>query len=450
GVTPEEPKLVQEFKAIYKTCYDLIKEISRNLEGFNSRSKDSDYRLFRLDELDKFNPSVADFDKVTQQAESSASALELKEGLSQLLSALENEESSVNSVLWGVAKGLSRLEEKASGPALTELHGRAETLARGIDELNYEISRLLSSVDVDEESIEEAQKRVFDYQELFRKHGVKDIGALLSEYERLKTECLSQEEATIKFKADLDKAFQLSKQVRSAAETLSKHRMKAGERIKKTVEKELSELAMAGAKFDICWEDCDGLKAGLDFASFKSSQLDSLSRSIDETWTGMGTEGFERAEFMLASNPGEPVLPLLKVASGGELSRIMLALKKALVADADTCVLVFDEIDTGISGRIADVVGKKMYELSRDFQVLCISHLPQVAVYADTHFLVKKEAKGVRTESRIIPLTSEESASEIARLLSGSEVSKSSLANAKNLIQKAKSHETKQRRGLNY
>ena len=130
-------------------------------------------------------------------------------------------------------------------------------------------------------------------------------------------------------------------------------------------------------------------------------------------------------------------MPLAKVASGGELSRVMLALKKSLTVDAETCVLVFDEIDAGISGRVADVVGRKMRELADHFQVLCISHLPQVAVYADTHFLVEKSGKKSRTESSIRRLSKDESAKEIARLLSGSEVSSSSLANAKHLIQLA-------------
>src|SRR5262249_17109661 len=137
-------------------------------------------------------------------------------------------------------------------------------------------------------------------------------------------------------------------------------------------------------------------------------------------------------------NPGEPMLPLTKMASGGELSRIMLAMKKALAADAETCVLVFDEIDTGISGRVADVVGSKMSELAADFQVICISHLPQVAVYADSHFLVRKEGRGERTESSIVRLSGDESAREIARLLSGAEVSPPSLANARSLIERAK------------
>lgn len=435
----------QEFQKCYKNTVESLKSLEKQLEIYRTRSKDFDYRLFRLQELEKFEPSLDDFEKVKHISESSDVAVELKEGLTKILGALENDEGSVNSALWNVAKDLSRLGNKQNNEELQSLNNKAEKIASEIDDLSYSINRLASSLDIDESSIEEAQKRVFGYQELFRKHGVKEIDSLLHEYEKLKTECLSQEEAGLKFQDQLHEVLEAAKVLRGLAEKLSKMRLKAGQHIKKSVESELSELAMPGAKFDICWDELESRDFQLDFSGFDNERLDNLSREMTEVMKGMGPEGFEKAEFMLASNPGEPVLPLLRVASGGELSRIMLALKKALVADADTCVLVFDEIDTGISGRVADVVGRKMQSLSESFQVLCISHLPQVAVYADSHFLVKKEAKtksnkekAVRTESTIVRLTKEESAAEIARLLSGSEVSKTSLANAKSLIQKAK------------
>jgi DNA repair protein RecN (Recombination protein N) len=147
--------------------------------------------------------------------------------------------------------------------------------------------------------------------------------------------------------------------------------------------------------------------------------------------------GSERAEFYLAANKGEASLPLSKVASGGEVSRIMLALKKALVVGAETCVLVFDEIDTGISGRVADIVGQKISELAGFCQIICISHLPQVAAYADRHYIVKKIEGKDRTESTITQLSKSERLEEIARLLSGDKVTKASLDHAKSLVSEA-------------
>jgi DNA repair protein RecN (Recombination protein N) len=145
----------------------------------------------------------------------------------------------------------------------------------------------------------------------------------------------------------------------------------------------------------------------------------------------------------LAANKGEVSLPLAKVASGGEVSRIMLALKKALVVGAETCVLVFDEIDTGISGRVADIVGQKIAELSGYCQILCISHLPQVAAYADRHYVVQKIEGKDRTESTIKNLSDADHLKEIARLLSGDKLTQASLDHAKNLVSEAKSRRNK-------
>ena len=194
---------------------------------------------------------------------------------------------------------------------------------------------------------------------------------------------------------------------------------------------------MVGAKFDFEWVKIDRNITELSLSGV-DSKLHLAFEKIANTLKCMGPSGSEKVHFLLSSNPGEPMLPLVKSASGGELSRIMLAIKKTLAADAETCVLVFDEIDTGISGSVADVVGRKMRELAAHFQVICISHLPQVAVYADTHCLVKKQGNKNRTETQIIRLSIEDSAKEIARLLSGKDVSPSSLAHAKNLMAQAR------------
>jgi DNA repair protein RecN (Recombination protein N) len=222
-----------------------------------------------------------------------------------------------------------------------------------------------------------------------------------------------------------------------AAVKLTETRKKASQILKKKVEKEIHELSMPGARLDFEWASVDKGPVELSLAAIDGK----LQMKFEKTLEGIShisPHGSEKVQFLLASNPGEPTLPLVKSASGGELSRIMLALKKTLAADAETCVLVFDEIDTGISGSTADVVGRKMRELAAHFQVLCISHLPQVAVYADTHCLVKKQGKKNRTETEIVKLSQDESAKEIARLLSGREVTPSSLSHAKNLMAQAK------------
>lgn len=439
-----DPQRVKDFKKQYQAVMESIKGVHNSIDSAQTGTKDLDYRLFRLQELDAFNPSQKDYEALKEMTDNSKSAVELKEGLGQVLNVLEGEQGSLNSLMWNAIKKLGRVCEKGLLSDLDPLKEKGESVAADLDNFTFELSRILNSLEVDESTLEKAHERLYGYQELFRKHGVRDVESLISEHNKLKLDCLSREGIAEKLEKDLGALLADSRKLSDAASQLSKLRMKAGNSIKKTVEKELSELAMSGAKFDISWEDSDIEHSLPELAFLENDKLIQLATQVSETLKGIGPVGYELSEFMLASNPGEPVLPLLRVASGGELSRIMLALKKALVADADTCVLVFDEIDTGISGRVADVVGKKMRKLSDSFQVLCISHLPQVAVYADTHFLVKKEAKSglksdksLRTESTIVRLTQEQSTAEIARLLSGSEVSKAGLANAKALRERA-------------
>jgi len=440
----EDKKIVEVYREEFRKCFSEVRKIEELIESFVSGRKDLDYHLFRLQELETFSPAVEDFIASKELTDTSRTSVALKEGLAHVLSNLEVDGQSLTSVLWDSVKKLTRLNEKVESSELEGFRNRAESLASEVDNFSYDLNRLLSSLDLDEDKIEQAHKRLFGYQELLRKHGVREVEELVQIQEKLRKDCLSQEDLTADLEKQLEGLIAQGEKIVQVAKALSNQRFKAAHRIKKAVESELAELAMPGVVFDVLWAEVDPREWKLDCQSFGSKRLIGLSQKLGELLQSLGSDGFERAEFMLASNPGEPLLPLLRVASGGELSRIMLALKKALVADAETCVLVFDEIDTGISGRVADVVGRKMKSLAQAFQVLCISHLPQVAVYADTHFLVKKEAKSkkskdqaVRTESTIIQLTRAESTAEIARLLSGSEVSKAGLANAKALMEKA-------------
>jgi len=429
---------LKKYKAGYRQCAGKMRELEDLLADFQSGRRDLDYRLFRLKELQEFHPTLSDYMEAKERTDSSRSAVEMKEGLATILEVLGNSEAAVNRNLWDAVKKIGRLADKLQDPQLQELKDKAETLASEVDNLDFELSRLAQNADVDEESLEKAHRRLFGYQELFRKHSVTDIESLLREYEKLQRDCLSQEELGENLERELKALAQSAESLGNHAREISRLRLKAASRVKEMVEKELSDLAMPGAVFDVLWDSVEPKKWSLNCSAFEREALNALSDKVVSLLEPLGGEGMERAEFMLAANPGEPVLPLLRVASGGELSRIMLALKKAIVADADTCVLVFDEIDTGISGRVADVVGKKMKSLSKAFQVICISHLPQVAAYADTHFLVHKKSKSERTQSRISKLSPQESTAEIARLLSGSEVSQAGLLNAKALQDKAR------------
>ena len=152
----------------------------------------------------------------------------------------------------------------------------------------------------------------------------------------------------------------------------------------------------------------------------------------------LSSKGMDRVEFLISPNFGEEVKPLAKIASGGELSRMMLAMKRILAGVGGRQVLIFDEVDSGIGGAIAEVVGRKLRELSKNHQVICVTHLPQIACYADTHYSVRKEVKGGRTLTRVERLEKERAVDEIARMLGGVTVTEKTTAHAKEMIETAR------------
>ena len=191
-----------------------------------------------------------------------------------------------------------------------------------------------------------------------------------------------------------------------------------------------------------------GARISLEFIPVTSRYLlehfDRLEPNLQSEWAkaidklqGISSHGSEKPVIHLASNPGENPQPLEKIASGGEISRIMLSLKKVLSSGADACVLVFDEVDTGISGEVASRVGRKLKELSASFQLICISHLAQVASFGDRHFKVAKIQDSGRTYTNIERLEDEQSTEEIARLMSGDGVTSASIQHARILKDKA-------------
>jgi DNA repair protein RecN (Recombination protein N) len=431
----DAPALRESVRDLGKKCSESVSALSQLLRTCEEKQRQSDYLVFRLEALQKFDPTQADYEKVQAYCGRAEKARKTLEPIQKAFSLLEGEEGNESpaQIAREAAKSLSSL-----GGAEGQLGERVLQSARELDDVCFELGRLLSKMEVDESELEASQDRLFGYQDLFRKAAVRDIEALLAQQASLSAELALVQNAEEQLERILQGLLQSTKELSKACEKLSVARGQAASVIKENVENELGDLHMPGSVFQAEFTPVLRECPKLDWAAF-DPKLASQWEKIATVLSKVSSQGAETAQFFLSANPGEPPLPLAKVASGGELSRIMLALKKALAADAETCVLVFDEIDSGISGRVADVVGRKMRELATGFQVLCISHLPQVAVYADAHFLVTKTGKGERTQSSIIPLSKQESAQEIARLLSGQEVSESSLENAMTLIGAAQS-----------
>ena len=432
-----DKSLPRRFSAAYQLILEELHVLSAMASDFSAKRRDCDYLNYRCEELAAFAPSQEDFDRVQDLCRRGHHMMALIKGLEEAQGAVDQGAGgdTLARSVWDAGRILGRLATLS--PVLAELSDQAQSVAAQIEELSFGIGKALSEVEVDDQDLEQAQERLAGYQELLRKLSLQQVSELLSEQLRLSSELGFLQSAAAEVGARLKQLKAGVVGLAAAAAQLSEARRQAQGIVKMRIEKDMHELAMPGATMEVELIPLRRTISDFGFAVFGTEAAEAWAE-IADILTGLGEQGAEKAQFMLAANEGEAMLPLHKIASGGEISRVMLALKKALAVGADTCILVFDEIDAGISGRVADVVGRKMQELATDFQVICISHLAQVAAYGDAHFFVHKLSKDQRTESTITKLSLKASEEEIARLLSGAEVTASSLANARGLLKKAR------------
>lgn len=416
----------------------LYQDIRKRLEQFLTRRREQDYLQFRFKELEEFEPSAEDHAEISRICTEAKQYMQEQKVLQQLQ--MIQDESYNGKSLSAAVRDILRISDSSKLiKASSELAGVLDQLrdvGSIFDELSYHVGRIVDDQDLSEEALETHESRLAEYQRLFRKLGVRTIEEMMEEYERLDQELsyvrVAPDELSDKIKALLKQLEDIDKIGRQ----LSSARQKAADQARKKIESELHDLNMSGAKINFEFQPIRQSIPDLDLLDFSEETKKNWAKCVD-ILSESSRLGREKGQFLLAANPGEGFKPLAKVASGGEISRIMLGFKKILSAGANTCVMVFDEIDTGISGHTADIVGSKLKGLSDSFQVICISHLAQVAAYGDGHFKVEKVQKKGSTESNIFRLDGAQSESEIARLLSGMKVTPSSLQNARQLISAA-------------
>ncbi|MCJ7704308.1 MAG: DNA repair protein RecN [Desulfobacterales bacterium] len=299
-------------------------------------------------------------------------------------------------------------EMAAIDPSLSEVIKSLETTSIQLEEVAISLRDYLRRIEVDPMRLEEVANRLEEIDRLKRKYGpsVEEVLRFKGKVEEALSSLTSNEENLSHLEGILG-SFQ--GEMIALAKKLSWERKRVASELKKSVEKELGFLGMKKTIFEICMED----------AAFSP-------------------KGMDRVEFLISPNVGEEIKPLAKIASGGELSRMMLAMKKILARVGGRQVLIFDEVDSGIGGAIAEVVGKTLKELSKHHQVICVTHLPQIACFADTHHSVGKEVKGRRTVTVVDRLEKEAIVDEIARMLGGVKVTEKTRAHAKEMIENAK------------
>lgn len=388
-----------------KEAYENYREKKKKVEAYSlpeeERKRELDFLQFELEELSSANLKPGEEEQLSKDY----AVYENRDRLKSLL--LRVQEELADRDFHGPVKNLE--EAVAFDESLKNVLDTAYELEAVGEDCLRAVEHYLDHSEMDEEKFFLLGERLDTIRSLMMKYGGTEEKAL---------EALSKKEERLRFLTDYEKEKALmeealarsEEELREKAEKLSLERQKTAKELEERIQQEMQELGFLDTRFTFRFEK---------------------KKEISE-------KGFDEVESYVSLNPGEPLRPLREVGSGGELSRIMLSIKTVL-ADTDAVpTLIFDEIDTGISGRTAEKVGEKLEKIAKNHQVILITHLPQIAAKADRHFLIEKNVQEGKTKTEIHTLNEEASVKELARLLGGEELTEAALQNARSLKAKAK------------
>ncbi len=419
GVAPE---LLQGYRAAWHALRDLCRKLDELPTDADERRIRREILEHQLQELEGARLQPGEEEELDRERRRLAAATEVRQVLEDSVSGLYEQEGAAVEVLGALERRLERLGDLDG--RLAELAGRLAELRAGIEDVAFEARQLVGDYDVDPARLEEVERRRSELADLKRKHRcatVSDLVARQVELARELESLLAFERETERLDAALDQA---RSAVAEAAERLTEARRTAAGALQEAVTRQLRDLGMPHAVFHVAVES-------------------QAARTGDDPRFVYGTRragpwGWDRVQFLVAPNPGEPPRPIQEVASGGELSRLLLAIKTVVAASDEVAVSVFDEVDSGVGGGVAAAVGAKLADVARHRQVICVTHLPQIAAHADRHFRVDKTVDTGQTESRVWLLEGRDRLRELARMLGGDPGDSKSLAYAEQLVRKAR------------
>ena len=377
---------------------------------------------FQIDEIRRARLQAGEEEALTRELARLAAAEKLKAAAYEIYAIIYGDESAGAAVIDRLNEVLPLLKKAIeTDPSLESKLGYLAETSSGLAELARDIRAYGDKLDDDPRRLEEVQGRLELIRGLKRKYGG-SIGEITAYLARAEDELQGLTHSGERREALAARTGQLKKEMGALAGELSAARSRAARKLIEAVHRELADLNMSRVEFSVSLTR-EASPEGLPLPDGESYRFNS--------------RGVDNAEFMAATNPGEPLKPLAKIASAGEISRFMLALKVSL-AEADTIpVLIFDEIDIGIGGRSGEIIGEKLWKLARRHQVICVTHLPQIAAFADAHYRVSKKSAGERTTSSITPLRDEARRKELAVMLAGPRYTPTALNAATELLEKA-------------
>lgn len=411
--------LLENYKNIYKELIEKQGELIELKSREQSLKEKKEIYVFQLKEIDNVNPLPDEDELIINELNILENSEKLMELTEDVYNKLYDNENSVIDLLGEVKHKLNQLA--SIDKSFLESEGECDSALSIIKELASSFRSYKSRLDINPKEIEEKRERLGAINLLKKKYG----GSIKSiiEYKEKITKELDLAENFSSAIGNLENEIKdLRISAGEAAEKLSSTRKKQALKVESEVIKALSQLGILNAVFKVKIDQSEaGLNDGV-FVLIRNKRYRSTENGIDGV------------EFFISTNAGEDPKPLTKVASGGEVSRIMLSLKTILAKSDKLPLLIFDEIDTGVSGRIAQKVGAALKDLSSFHQIISITHLPQIAGMADIHYAVEKKQIDDRTISSIKKLSEEERIIEVAKLLSGEELSKASIESAKQLM----------------
>ena len=399
-----DEKELSDYQQAFTQYHATMKELASLQESIEQNRQNADFLQFQCDELTNANLTEGEQEELEQKSDTMSHSEEIKSALYEVDNALSAENTGVVESLRSALSAIRQIEKVL--PDASELVERMDSSYIELKDIAQEISSQMEHVDFDPAELDFINNRLDKLYDLEKKYHVNTVEELIVKRDALKLQLNhieNSDEALAELQLRLD---QQQTQAQKAADALTKLRTKTIKQIEKDMQSRLMPLGMPNVRF-----------------------------SIQMTAEPLGNNGQDKVAFLFSANTSTPLQPISQVASGGEIARVMLSLKAMISGAVKLPTIIFDEIDTGVSGKTAEMMAQIMQEMGQhERQVISITHLPQIAALGSAHYKVEKEETSKGTISRMRALSQEERISEIAQMLSGSNVSEAAISNAKQLL----------------
>lgn len=398
---------LEEYSRLYRSYEQTAKKLRSLSENEQKMAHRLDLIQFQYDEIQKAQLMINEDVELIEEKRRLSNFEKVFDGLQNSYSALQGEQRGLD---W-ISLVMTHLEDVASvDDEFKELTEIVSTSFYALEDVSRELRNKLDSLEFEPERLHDIENRLNEINQLKRKYG-KTIEEIIEYAAKIEEEIETLQNKETHINTLNKELTAIKKDLEVEARELTSARLKYAEALTKSIHQELKELYMDKTIFEVRFQS--------NYDIYTSTGCDTI-------------------EFFISTNPGEPLKPLSKVASGGELSRMMLALKSIFSKHQGVTSIIFDEVDTGVSGRVAQAIAEKIYKVAVSSQVLCISHLPQVAAMADTHLYISKVTSNGRTKTSVKSLTEKDKVKEIGRMISGVEITELTKEHAKELLYLAK------------